>query len=300
MKPVKSIGVIGVGFVGNAVYQGMRHIFDVWSYDKKWGVRNNDDKIFIGTDPSYSQQIAHVVEKTDGPIFVCVPTPMNPDGSCNLSMIESVVTEIDQATSDHRVVIIKSTILPGTTDRLNSMCKNISVCFSPEFLTERSAVDDFKNQKFIIVGGPKCAAKVSKHMFQRAYPNVPCYITTAKIAEMVKYVRNCYLAVRVSFANEVYRVCEATGVDYDEFCEMIWRDEKMGTSHWSVPGHDGKFGFGGSCFPKDLNAFVTLAAEQGITCHTMKGAWETNLEVRPEKDWTQLVGRAVISPEQAS
>ena len=117
--------------------------------------------------------------------------------------------------------------------------------------------------------------------------------TDSTVAEMVKYLTNSFLAVKVSFANEIYNICESLNIDYDKVTEYALYDDRLGQSHWAVPGPDGHLGFGGSCFPKDLNALMHLAHVLCIKANTIEGAWNTNLSVRPEKDWELLRGRAV-------
>jgi UDPglucose 6-dehydrogenase len=302
---MKAIGVIGLGFVGTAVFEGMRHAFDVLAYDKaKGGKVSNRDGVQPASWLYNEWSVETVVALADGPIFVCVPTPMNPDGSCNVSIVESVVKEISEAATKLNktgvVVAIKSTVVPGTTLRLNQTYANLYVCFNPEFLTERNFVEDFKKQDRIIIGGPHEGTAVLKQLYETAYPSVPVTKTSSTIAEFVKYVTNCFLAMKVSFANEIKQLCDKMDVDYDKVVEYATKDKRLGTSHWSVPGPDGKKGFSGSCFPKDLNALVSLAGQLGVECPTLDGAWETNLKVRPDKDWELLKGRAVTDSADPS
>ena len=105
---------------------------------------------------------------------------------------------------------------------------------------------------------------------------------------------NTFLATKVSFANEMKQICDELKIDYDKVVEYSTYDERLGKSHWAVPGPDGKLGFGGSCFPKDLNALIKFADELNIGTWVLRSAWETNLDVRPEKDWRELKGRAVV------
>jgi len=293
---MKTIGIIGLGFVGSAVYEGMKHAFDIVAYDKKIGLREWQHKL-TSPDNYISGDIGArvVLEKADGPIFICLPTPMNPDGSCNISIVEGVIAMLNELNegNEPRVVTIKSTVVPGTTDRLNARYSNLYVCFNPEFLTERNHIDDFKNQDRIIVGGPRGGTDVLKQLYATAYPDVPVTKTSSTIAELVKYTTNCFLAAKVSVANEIEQICDKLQVDYDKVIEYATKDKRLGPSHWAVPGPDGKRGFGGSCFPKDLNGLISLAESLNIDAHTLKGAWATNLNVRPEKDWEQLKGRAV-------
>ena len=162
-----------------------------------------------------------------------------------------------------------------------------------KFLTEANSFDDFKNQTRIIIGG-RTAPKV-KTMFRKAFPKIPIIVTKSETAEMVKYFINCFLAAKVSFANEMYQLCEGIGVDFNKVVEYALYDERIGQSHLSVPGPDGSLGFGGHCFPKDLNAMMYIAEVAGIDPKVLRGIWEKNIEVRPasERDWENMVGRAV-------
>jgi len=288
---MNSIGIIGQGFVGGAVFDGMCHAFDITAYDIKTGITGTKR---CCTNVKLEDGYKQVLNETDGPIFVCIPTPMNPDGSCNTEIVKGVLAKLNELTDKPRVVCIKSTMTPGTTARFDEMFENLHVCYNPEFLREATALEDFKNQDRIIIGGPREGTNVLKQMYETAYPDVPVTKTSSTIAELVKYTTNCFLAVKVAFANELAELCGALGEDYDKVVEYATKDKRLGSSHWSVPGPDGKKGFGGSCFPKDLNALMKLSEENGLDCNTMKGAWETNLRVRPEKDWTELKGRAVI------
>ena len=279
---MKSIGIIGVGFVGGAVKQGMSHAFEIYSYDKQKGYLYPTGEGLV-----HSDRFDWILQKTDGPIFVCVPTPMDIDGTCYTVIVEDVVRDIDEAakwnTTSARTIIIKSTVPPGTTERFNAQAKRIHICFNPEFLTERLAVQDFKNQTRIIIGGSAEATSIVKSMYQIAYPQVPVIETSSTIAEMVKYITNTFLSVKVSFANEIKMLCDKLDINYDKTIECAMKDSRLGDSHWSVPGPDGQIGFGGSCFPKDLSALLNLAEQLSIECKTMQGAWDTNISIRPPK-----------------
>ena len=111
---------------------------------------------------------------------------------------------------------------------------------------------------------------------------------------MIKYFGNVFFAVKVAYANEMKLLCDAVGADWDTALEGFVADGRVGDSHLNVPGPDGKLGFGGSCFPKDINAFMSFAKSVGVNVNTVRGAWKTNLEIRPEKDWENLKGRAVV------
>ena len=111
---------------------------------------------------------------------------------------------------------------------------------------------------------------------------------------MVKYVTNSFLATKVSFANEMYQICSGLEVDYDKVIEYACYDERLGKSHWSVPGPDGDFGFGGHCFPKDINALMDVAFKMGVDPSILMAVDKKNNKVRQNKDWLDMKGRAVI------
>ena len=280
---IMNIGIVGQGYVGTAVKEVFSKHYEVDTYD-------------LDKDKCSVDYLEDLVELTDI-IFVCVPTPMKKDGSCDTSIVEAVVKDInDMVVSRNvsgRIVAIKSTIPPGTTNRLNKECKNISVIFNPEFLTEANFIDDFKNQSRIIIGGERPSTTKLRQVYSLAFPNAKIVKTGSITSEMVKYFTNTFLATKVSFANEMKMICDELNIDYDKVVEYSTYDERLGKSHWAVPGPDGKLGFGGSCFPKDINALIHLCGEMDIPARTLLGAWITNLNVRPEQDWKKLKGRAV-------
>ena len=118
--------------------------------------------------------------------------------------------------------------------------------------------------------------------------------TNYETAEMIKYMNNTFFATKVSFLNEMKLLADKCGVIWEDAVDGFIRDGRIGHSHMDVPGHDGKFGFGGSCFPKDIQAMINFGSERGVDMEVLKGVWNTNLKVRPEKDWEKLKGRAVV------
>tara|TARA_R100000234_G_C4994351_1_gene177098 strand:+ start:851 stop:1717 length:867 start_codon:yes stop_codon:yes gene_type:complete len=274
-----SIGIVGLGFVGTAVYEGFKDYLQVYTYDK------------FKKEVSNCQNLIHICHQTKI-IFICLPTPMREDGSCDLSIVTDTVKQIDRYCDGH-VIVIKSTVPPGTTIKLNEVCKNSQVVFNPEFLTEANYIDDFKTQNRIIIGGPRPATTIIKNLYKKVFYNTPIIKTGSSTAEMVKYFLNCFLATKVSFANEIKDVCDQIDVDYDKVVEYSLYDNRIGKTHFSTPGPDGKRGFGGSCFPKDVNAMINFAENLGIEPTVLSAVWDKNLQVRPEKDWEKLVGRAI-------
>tara|TARA_R110001592_G_scaffold156622_1_gene387195 strand:- start:59 stop:901 length:843 start_codon:yes stop_codon:yes gene_type:complete len=280
---MKKVGIIGRGFVGAAVEFG---------FSAQTGC---DAKLRVyDKDPLKS---THTLEETineSDVVFISVPTPSNPDGSMYLGILESVLNDINKIYKGNAVILIRSTVIPGTTRKLQDKF-DLPLVFNPEFLTERSAKFDFINQARIVLGGEKKhTTKVAKLYKWRFGESVPCIETNYETAEMIKYMNNCFFATKVSFLNEMYQVAAECGVDWDTAVNGFVRDGRIGHSHLQVPGPDGKFGFGGSCFPKDVRAMISFGKDLNIDMHTLNGVWNTNLEVRPECDWKNLKGRSVV------
>ena len=278
-----NIGIIGQGFVGSAIREGLKNFYKVRTYD-------------IDEEKSNSTH-REVCYKSDI-IFVCIPTPMRKSGECDVRILESVVEKINREcrndiNRNRPILVVKSTIPPGTTERLNEIANVLEVCFSPEFLTEANSYDDFKNQTRIIIGGPRPATGTVKQMFRKAFPTIPIIKTGTKTAEMVKYFTNCFLATKVTFANQMYDICDDAGIDYDKVCEYALYDKRIGSSHLAVPGPDGDRGFGGHCFPKDLSAMIFFAQGFFKNPDFLQSVQDVNSKYRTEKDWEKMKGRAV-------
>ena len=171
--------------------------------------------------------------------------------------------------------------------------KNLKILFNPEFLTERNAVDDFNNQNRIILGGPVEATTLLKQIYSKVFPNAYVIKTGSTHAEMIKYFTNAFLSTKVSFANEMHELCKKLNLDYDKVVEYSTLDERLGKSHWAVPGPDGDLGFGGHCFPKDLSAIIKITEKLKTTNNVLKATLSTNDLVRNNRDWEKMKGRAV-------
>lgn len=274
------IGIVGQGFVGSAIKAGLEDFYPIKTYD-------------IDSEKCNSTLEGLVKESTI--IFQCLPTPMKQSGECDLSIVFESANNINNlcSGSEDKILIIKSTVPPGTTRIINEKCKNIDVIFSPEFLTEANSFGDFKNQSRIILGGFRPATTVVKMMFRKAFPQIPIVKTSAEIAETVKYFTNCFLASKVIFANEMYQICKSLSIDYDKVTEYALHDNRIGKSHLQVPGPDGDFGFGGHCFPKDLKSIIYEALKNGVEPTFLKEVNSKNNELRSDRDWERMKGRAV-------
>jgi len=281
---MQEIGIIGQGFVGSAVREGMQNYFDILAFDKDPNKYSNVESIY------------HMIESTSI-AFLCVPTPMKKSGECDLSIVRNALTEISNIAKslsvEDFIVVMKSTVPPGTTDKLNSEYSNLDILFNPEFLTEANATEDYKNQNRIIVGGERPGSTKVKAIFAKAFPKVPIIKTSSTIAETIKYVTNTFLAMKVSYANEIFQMCQALNVDYDKVIEYARYDDRLGNSHWSVPGPDGDYGFGGHCFPKDIAALQYVAKNLNVDSTMLTATINKNNLVRTDLDWTKQIGRAV-------
>ena len=279
------IGIVGNGFVGSSVAFGFSPPTgceaEIRIYDK-------DESKSLNT-------LEEVVNESDY-IFISVPTPSNKDGSINIDIVEDIFDQMNRHNyRKDNIFLLRSTVIPGTTRKIQKNCRRLRIEFNPEYLTERSAKFDFINQARFVVGGEdKYTNKVEELFKWRFGESIPVIKTNYETAEMVKYMNNCYFATKVSFLNEMYQISNECGVDWDMAVEGFIRDGRIGHSHMNVPGPDGKFGFGGSCFPKDMQAMINFAESLGIEPSVLKGTWNKNLDVRPEQDWKQLKGRAVV------
>ena len=272
MKKYK-VGVIGNGFVGEAQAFAFSPTSDLRVYD---------------LDPLKATHTLEEVNQCDF-VFVCVPTPMRKDGSQDSSYIEKV---FDSAVPKP-IYIIKSTVLPGTTGKLEEKYPELNIIFSPEFLTERTAKLDMVTQARIVLGGKVELTTKVRDLFEQRFMNRHIIETTSITAELIKYMNNTFFATKVSIVNEFKLLSDAIGADWKDAIYGFASDSRIGDSHLHVPGPDGRLGYGGTCFPKDVNALLCFADQYDVDLNTIKGGWVTNLQVRPEKDWEKDKGRAV-------
>ena len=285
MSIKNKIGIIGKGFVGSAVAHG---------FSAQTGY-SAEIRIFDKNPIRSENSLEETVNQSDF-IFLSVPTPASNTGQIDLSIVDEALSEIDKINkSDSNIVLLRSTVTPGTSLMLQKKFSNLRIVFNPEFLTERSALFDFINQSRVILGGDSKYTKKVKDLYRHRFGDyLPVIETNYETAELIKYMNNLFFATKVSFLNEMKLVADKTNVDWDKAMEGFVMDGRVGHSHLSVPGPDGKLGFGGSCFPKDIQAMINLGKSMGLDMHTISGAWKTNLQVRPEKDWETLEGRAVV------
>jgi len=294
MNSNKTIGIVGQGFVGTAIREKFKEFYIVNAYDKY----NKDGSVTYNKEKIIKDEntIKSLVENNNI-IFVCVPTPMFEDGECDISIVKSVINDLaDECESQDKeiITVIKSTIPPGTTKDLNRISKRVGVVFNPEFLTEANSIEDFKNQTRIVLGIDYAEfTKPVYQVFKECFPKAEIICINSGEAEMTKYATNLFLATKVSFFNDIYKVCESLSLNYNHVIEATLHDPRIGKSHYMVPGPDGDFGYGGHCFPKDMQAMLYIAAKYNLAIPTLVGAHTTNMIVRNNKDWEKMEGRAV-------
>lgn len=282
------IGIVGNGFVGNATVTLECSDVEVTCYDI-----NPNLCIPLGT------QMCDLLPCCA--IFVSVPTPINGLGKTSMKYVDSVVSQLkDLAYSGY--IVIRSTVPVGTSDRYKCY-------FMPEFLTEKNAIGDFKNTRNWIFGyhdHDHDDSDVKKEGFvdtmtgiiNAAYNNKKIASNRIsfmrnKEAEMVKYFRNTFLATKISFCNEIFNFCMKRGVDYNTMISVAADDSRISKSHTSVPGHDGHFGFGGTCFPKDISSLRAQMRESDVPHCIVDAVIHRNDTIdRSEKDWMEDIGRA--------
>jgi UDPglucose 6-dehydrogenase len=271
-KKVK-LGIIGNGFVGNAIYQGMKNDYDVLVHDI-------DPKRSLNTFAEIDEQKM---------IFVCVPTPMTPEGGFDICILNSAI----EALSADKILIIKSTITPDSAMALIESFPEHRLVFNPEFLTERTAVHDFQNPSRIVLGGnDQYSVRKVEKMYRIVFPSrlIEIIKTDAKTACFIKYFSNCFFAAKVSLMNEFRQIADAEEVDWDVAINGLLSSGWVNPMHTLVPGPDGHFGFGGKCFPKDINAFISYSRGLGINPIMLQAAWNKNKKVRKDSNWLHIEG----------
>ena len=249
-------GVVGVGMVGGAMqrYLEKKQGVELFLYDKGKNLGSPDE-----------------INKAEV-IFVCVPTPYLKDGKgFDLSHVEETLAMLQ----GEKVVVIKSTVLPGTTEMLQQKYPQHKILMNPEFLTEETADQDMSYPDRQIVGYTSKSFTVAGDVMQ-LLPLAPFERTLpAAEAEMVKYFGNTWFSVKVSFANQMYDLCQKLGIEYDRMVEAAAADKRIGRTHLNI-FHKGARGYGGKCLPKDTKAIIQLANSKGVDLKIHKAAEEIN------------------------
>lgn len=266
------IGIIGYGIVGQAIEYGFKGE-DIFIYDKF--------KNYL--------TLPEVCKKSEF-IFVSVPTPiMENESGIDLSIVEEVVGEVaKEIDGTDKILIIKSTVIPGSTAEFQKKYPKVNFCFNPEFLTEANFLEDFVKSDRCVVGSTNdLISRRVISLYKKHFPHMTMFQTDPTTAEMVKYMANCYLAMKVIFANEMFDICQSLGIKYEEVKKLVVADHRIFDSHLDITTARG---FGGKCFPKDLLALRAMAKEKGVDTSILDVVWKKNLEVRKVRDWEEIPG----------
>ena len=260
------VGIIGYGFVGKALANGIKSEASIFKVDPKLKTTIED---LVSFDPDI--------------IFICVPTPLQEDLKIDTSIVFSTVEEILRFDLNS-LIVLKSTILPNYLIDIENKIKRF--IYNPEFLREKHAEEDFINSDMIVLGGDKKEINDLKSFYSKYTKCISKdYIETDIVtASLIKYTINTFLATKVSFFNElkeIYRNINATD-SWENFISYLQKDNRMGSSHMSVPGHDGKKGFGGACLPKDSFSMYNFSKEINLDLRILKAAIDVNNRIRAE------------------
>ncbi len=256
------IGIIGMGIVGGTIKQCFEHVHEIFVHD-----------------PVLNSTISDVTNNCNL-AYIAVPTPEDESGRCDTSIVEDVLKQLP----DGFTAVIKSTVIPGTTENLQQKFPDLKIAYSPEFLVERNRIEDFKNQKILVVGTEhqEVAELVKQHhLIAGVLKTDQFFHTSATEAEMVKYTKNNFYAMKVIFANQIYDICEKLNVDYDTVKRIITapQDQIIGDSHLE-PIMGLRRGFGGKCLPKDTLALQKLADDLEIGYELLDAIQNDNSRLR--------------------
>jgi UDPglucose 6-dehydrogenase len=252
--------IAGYGFVGKAVKNAFKKTHQIEIVDPKY----TSDKVSNFMD-------------ADG-LIICVNTPSTTIGDCD---IQNVIDVLDHCPI-HIPVMIKSTVSPDKVEFILEKYKDHSIVFSPEFLKAKTANEDFLNQKYLIIGGED-PLDFWQLLFKDALPNLKIiHSCTAQESSLVKYATNSFLALKVGYFNQIYELCNSSGMNFQTVRQLICQDPRIGTGHSMVPGEDGIVGWGGHCFPKDTQALLQFSKSLREDFSLLETAITYNNRIRNE------------------
>lgn len=266
--------VIGLGFVGSSLYKSfaLKKVVPLRGYDK---FKNGG--------------IGSLEECLETPIiFLSLPTLYDHDKhEYDKAAINETLENLSNYDYDG-IVVLKSTVEPGTTDQLSKKYTNLSIMHNPEFLSAATAFEDFHNQDHIVIGqGKNCNAEQLQYVYDfyhEFYPGAEISTCTSLESESMKSFVNCFYSVKIQFFNELYLLCEDQGADYNIVKELMLKNKWINPMHTSVPGHDGKLSYGGACFPKDTNALLQHMKKNGTPHALLEGCVRERNDLRGDSD----------------
>lgn len=275
--PNMNVGVIGYGYVGRATGEG-------------FGSSPKNKIFWYDKFKKSPNTLSEVIEKSDF-IFIAVPTPIFQDYSgMDMSIVESVVDQVaPKIKGSDKILIIKSTSLPGFTKKMSEKYPEVNFVMNPEFLTQKNANADFlKPFRTVIGSDSRDVGERVRKLYETILPkSQPYYIIGSTSAELAKYTSNLVLASKVLLGNEFYDIAQKVGANYLDVRAAVEADPRIGT-HLGVPGPDGDRGFGGACFPKDMVGILGLAKKTGVDMSALDAIWKKNLKIRKNRDWEEM------------
>ena len=273
------LGIIGGGTVGRATARAfIEHVDEVRVYDvvKERATHSLDDVLACDL------------------VMVCLPTPQRPDSlECDAGVVEDFLGGVAGPQCRTANLVIRSTVPVGFTRTMRHRYNLPNLAHSPEFLTARVAVTDAQLPARNIIGvpdggkgkgplfsGDNGAAQRLNVLYHQRFPGVPCVLCTSDESEAAKLFQNAFFATKIAFWNECRALSDALGLNWDVVLQAVLLDGRISHSHTSVPGPDGKYGFGGACLPKDLANLIACIEAAGLTPHVTDAAYDRNAEDR--------------------
>ena len=258
------IGIIGYGFVGKALAEALTNDVQVCKIDPKLDTSIDDLK-------NFKPEV----------IFICLPTPMLDNGIQDISIVKNTILELNKFITDE-IIVVKSTVHPGNINEIKLICPRF--VYNPEFLREKHAKEDFINSDLIVFGGDQEFADSLANIYSNHTKciNKEYIFTDVTSASLIKYTINSFLATKVIFFNEINSIFKLadSNESWEDFTKILSKDSRIGNSHMLVPGHDGRLGFGGACFPKDINALLKYAESNDLELSLIKNVIKTNNKIR--------------------
>ncbi len=256
------IGIVGVGMVGGALKNYFEEKdFDIYLYDKGQELGSMEE-----------------VNKADV-VFICVPTPYIKDKGFDLSYVRDSCEKLEGS----KIVVIKSTVTPGSTEQLQKEYSQHKFLFNPEFLSEATANEDMENPDRQIMGYTEKSKEIARDILNILPTSSYNKIMFSSEAEMVKYFNNTFNAIKVIFANQMYDLCQAMNIDYNNVMEAAAKSKFIQTEDHLSIWHKDFRGYGGKCLPKDTRALIEFAEKQGINLKLHKVAEQINNELMKEQ-----------------
>jgi len=264
--------VIGLGFVGSALHKSfaLKKVAPLGGYDrfKNGGIGSLEECLYSKI------------------IFLCLPTLYDEiKGEYDKSAIKETLAKLADYNYDG-VIVLKSTVEPGTTDELSKMHPCLTLVHNPEFLSAATAFHDFHNQNHIVLGQskncPNESLQLVKNFYEEYYPNAEVSLCKAIESESMKSFVNSFYAVKIQFFNELYLLCEKQGSDFETVKTLMMKNKWINPMHTQVPGHDGKLSYGGACFPKDTNALLQCMIKNGSPHQLLEGCVRERNTLRGE------------------